>query len=265
MAKRWGNTGNTWLFLRLQNNCRWWLQPGNEKMLAVWKKSYDKPRQHIKKQRHYFADKGLSSQSYGFPSSLSCMDVQCWTIKKAECRRIDAFERWYWKRLSSLLDCKMKSVNPKGNQSWIFIRKTDLMLKLQHFGHLIGRTDSLENTLMLTKIEDRSGWQRTWWLNGINSTDKEFEQALGVGWKGKLGMLQSMGSQSWKQLSNSETSLFLWLLVICIVYLSRLAKLQFAWSSSDFIYYCSTINGYPNQNLQINMSVWLRAQHVHCL
>ena len=83
----------------------------------LWQESYDQPRQHIKKQRRYFADKGLSSQSYGFPSSQSCMDVQCWTIKKAECRRIDAFELWYWKRLSSLLDCKMKSVNPKGNQS----------------------------------------------------------------------------------------------------------------------------------------------------
>ena len=157
-----------------------------EKMLAVWKKSYDKPRQHIKKQRHYFADKGLSSQSYGFPSSQSCMDVQSWTIKKAECRKIDAFELWYWKRLLSFLDCKIKSVNPKGNQSWIFIRKTDLMLKLQHFGHLIGRTDSLENTLMLKKIEGRSGWQRTWWMNGINSIDMSLSKLWELGGQGSL-------------------------------------------------------------------------------
>ena len=52
-------------------------------MIAPWKKSYDQPRQHIKNQRHYFANKGPSSQGYGFSSSES------WTIKKAECRRID--------------------------------------------------------------------------------------------------------------------------------------------------------------------------------
>ena len=57
------------LFLGLQNHCRWWLQPWNYKMLAPWKKSYDKPRQYIKKQRYYFSNKGLSSQSYGFSSS----------------------------------------------------------------------------------------------------------------------------------------------------------------------------------------------------
>ena len=56
-------------FLGLQNHCRWWLQPWNWKKLAPWKKSYDQPRQHIKKQRHYFADKGPSSQSCGFSSS----------------------------------------------------------------------------------------------------------------------------------------------------------------------------------------------------
>ena len=53
----------------LQNHCRWWLQPWNSKTLAPWKKSYDQPRQHIQKQRHYFANKGPSSQSYGFSSS----------------------------------------------------------------------------------------------------------------------------------------------------------------------------------------------------
>ena len=67
------------------------------KMLAPWKKSYDQPRQHIKKQKHYFADKGLSSQGYGF----SCVMYGCesWTVKKAECPRIDAFELWCWRRL----------------------------------------------------------------------------------------------------------------------------------------------------------------------
>ena len=66
-------------------------------MLAPWKKIYDQPRQHFKKQRHYFADKGLSSQSYGFSSSCVWMT---WTIKKAEHQRIDAFELWCLRRFS---------------------------------------------------------------------------------------------------------------------------------------------------------------------
>ena len=61
-------------------------------MLASWKKNYDKPRQNIKKQRHYFVNKGLSSQSYSFSSSH--VGYESWTIKKAEHRRIDAFELW---------------------------------------------------------------------------------------------------------------------------------------------------------------------------
>ena len=71
MANRWGNNGNSesLYFLDLQNHCRWWLQPWNEKMLPPWKKSYDQPGQDIKKQKHYFANKGPSSQSYGFSSS----------------------------------------------------------------------------------------------------------------------------------------------------------------------------------------------------
>ena len=66
-----GNNGNSdrVYFLGLQNHCEQWLQPRNWKTLAPWKKSYDKPTQHIEKQRHHFANKGLYGQSYGFPSS----------------------------------------------------------------------------------------------------------------------------------------------------------------------------------------------------
>ena len=66
-------------------------------MLAPWKKSYAQPRQDIKKQRHYFANKSPSSQGYGFPVVMYV--CESWTIKKAECQRIDAFELWYWRRL----------------------------------------------------------------------------------------------------------------------------------------------------------------------
>ena len=80
-----------------------------------------------------------------------------------------------WKTLESLLDSKeIKPITPKGNQSWIFIGKTDAEAEIQYFGHLMGRTDSFEKTLILGKIEGRRRrrWQRTSWLDGItNSTD----------------------------------------------------------------------------------------------
>jgi len=97
---------------------------------------------------------------------------ESWTIKKAECQRIDAFELWCWRRLSRVLDCKeIKTVNPKGNQPWILIRRTMLKLKLQYFGHLMRRTGSFEKTLMLGKTEDkrRRGRQRMKWLDGITN------------------------------------------------------------------------------------------------
>ena len=88
-------------------------------------KSYDQPRQHIKKQRHYFANKGPSSQSYGFPSS----HVWMWELDHKESW---APKDWcFWsvmleKTLESPLDCKeIKPVNPKGNQPWTFIGRTD--------------------------------------------------------------------------------------------------------------------------------------------
>ena len=94
-------------------------------MLVPWKKSYDQPRQHIKKQRHYFVNKGLSSQSYGFSSSHVWMweldDKESWALKN-----------WcFWtvvleKTLEGLLDSKeIQPVHPKRNQSWIFIGRAD--------------------------------------------------------------------------------------------------------------------------------------------
>ena len=98
-------------------------KPWNEKTLAPWKKTYDKPRQCIKKQRHCFANKGPYSQSYGFSSShvrMSELD------HKAKHWRIDAFELWCWRRLKNPLGCKeIKPINSKENQSWIFIGRTD--------------------------------------------------------------------------------------------------------------------------------------------
>ena len=124
---------------------------------------------NIKNQRHYFANKGPSGQSYGFSSS----HVWMWELDYKESW---APKNWcFWtvvleKTLESPLDCKeIKSVHPKGSQSRIFIRRMMLKLKLQYSGHLMWRIDSLEKTLMLGKIEGRRrrGWQRMRWLDGI--------------------------------------------------------------------------------------------------
>ena len=95
-------------------------------MLTPWKESYDQPRQHIKKQRHYFANKGPSSQGYGFSSG----HVWMWEL---DCEESWAPKNWcFWtvvleKTLESPLDCKeIQPVHPKGDQSWVFIGRTDV-------------------------------------------------------------------------------------------------------------------------------------------
>ena len=119
-----GNSGRFY-FLRLQNHCRWWLQPWNSKRLAPWKKSSDKPRQHIKMQRHHFAKKGPYSQSYGFSSSHVWMwelDHKEGWVPKNQCFQTVLLK----KTLERPLDFKeIKPVNPKGNQSWMFIGRTE--------------------------------------------------------------------------------------------------------------------------------------------
>ena len=158
------------LFFGLQNHCRWWLQPWNKKMLTPWKKIYDQPRQHIEKQRHYFANKGPSSQGYGFSSS----HVWMWEL--------DYKESWgpknwcFWtvvleKTLGSPLDCKeIQPVHPKGNQSWI------------------GRTDVEAETPILWPPEAKSWliWKdcdagKDWRQEEKRTTDDET-----VGWHHQL-------------------------------------------------------------------------------
>ena len=99
---------------------------------------------------------------------------ESWTVKKAECRRIDAYELWYWRRL-----LRVPWTTRRSNQSilkeispGISLEGMMLKLKLQYFGHLIRRVDSLENTLMLGGIEGRRrrGQQRMRWLDGITDS-----------------------------------------------------------------------------------------------
>ena len=125
--------------------------------------------QHIKKQRHYFANKGPSSQGYGF----SISHVWVWELDyKAERQRIDAFELWCWRLLRIPWTARrsnhsiLKETSPECSLEGLMLK-----LKLQYFAHLMQRTDSLEKTPMLGKIEGGRGMgqQRMRWLDGITN------------------------------------------------------------------------------------------------
>ena len=144
-------------------------------MLAPWKKSHDKPTQCIKKRIHPFTDKGQSSQSYGFPVVM--YGCESWTMKKSECRGIDAFELWCWRRL-----LRVPWTARRSNES--ILREISpeyslegLMLKLKMW-----RTDSFEKTLMLRKIKGRrrSRQQRTRRLEGVTDS---VDMSLSKLWK----------------------------------------------------------------------------------
>ena len=140
--------------------------------ITPWKESYDQPRQHIKKQRHYFANKGPSSQDYGFSSS----HVWKWEL--------DYKESWmpknwcFWtvvleKTLEGPLDCKeIQSIPPKGNQSWVFIGRTDVEAETP-----VLWPPDVKNWLTGKDCDAgkdwsrrRRGWQRMRWLDGITDS-----------------------------------------------------------------------------------------------
>ena len=141
-------------------------------MLAPWKKICEQPREHIKKQRHYFTNKGPSNQSYGFSSTHVWMweiwDYKGSWVPKNWCLWIMVLE----KTLESPLDSNGSPIHPKEISPEYSLEGLMLKLKLQHFGHLMRRTNSLEKTLMLWKIEGgrRRGQQRMRWLDGITDS-----------------------------------------------------------------------------------------------
>ena len=121
-------------------------------MTASWQESYDKPRQCVKKQRHHFADKGHIFKAVVFPVVI--YGCESWTVKKAECQRIDAYKLWFWRRLLRVLWTAQRSNQPilkKINLEYS-LKGRMLKLKLQFFGHLMQRADSLEKALTLGKI-----------------------------------------------------------------------------------------------------------------
>ena len=171
MANRWGNNGNSerLYFLGLQKSLQMVTAAMKLKRRLLLGREAMTNLGSILRNRHYFANKGLSSQGCGFSSG----HVWCesWTVKKAECRKMDAFELWCWRRL-----LRVPWTARRSNQSILkeisagcSLEGLMLKLKLQCFGHLMWWVDSLEKALMLFKIEGRGrrGWQKMRWLDGI--------------------------------------------------------------------------------------------------
>ena len=168
------------------------------KLKDAWKKSYDKPRQHIEKKRHYFADKGPSSQSYGF----SIGHVWMWELDHKESWALKnwCFELWCWRRFLRIPRTArrsnqsiLKEMNPECSLEGLMLK-----LKLQYFGHLMQRADSLEKTVMLGKIEGRRrrgqrrnrGWDG--WMASLSHWTWVWASSGRWCRTGKPGVLQSM-------------------------------------------------------------------------
>ena len=188
------------------------------------------PRQHIQRQRYYFANKGLSSQGYGF--SLVMYGCESWTVKKAERRRIDAFELWCWRRLLRV--------------PWISRRSSQSILKEISPGcSLEGMMLKLKLQYLATSCEELTHWKRLWcwerfggrrrtddrgwdgWMAPLTQWTWVWVNSRSWWWTGRPGMLQFMGSQrvghdwatklNWTELILSDVEhLFMCLSIICI-------------------------------------------------
>ena len=186
------------------------------KTLAPWKKSHDKPRQHIKKQRHYFADKSPYSQSYGFSSShvwIWELDHKEDWVQKNWCFLTVVLE----KTLESSLDSKeIKPVSPKGNQSWIFIGRTDAEVpilwppdvKSQLTGKDPDAGKDWRQEEKGTTENEMAGWHH--WLNGHESEQipggREGKEVR-LGREGKEVRTGKSGCSPW---GHSQTQLSEW-------------------------------------------------------
>ena len=186
MASRWGKSGNSdrlyfWGFkITGDGDCSHEIK----RHLLLGRKAMTNPDSTLKSRYITWPTKVHLVKAMVFP--VVTYWFESWTIKKAKCQRIDAFELWCWRRL-----LRIPWTARRSNQSFLkeisceySLEGLMLKLKLQYFGHLIWRIDSLEKTLMLGKIEGgrRRGQQRMRWLDGITDFEHhEFEQTPGVG------------------------------------------------------------------------------------
>ena len=151
MANRWGISGSSgWLYFGgLQNHCRWWLQPLKKRRLLLGRKVMTNLGSIFKSRDISFPTQVRLVKAMVFPVVM--YRCESWTVKKAECQRIDAFELWCWRRLLRVPwtarrsnQSILKEISPGCSLEGLMLK-----LKLQYFGHLMRRVDSLEKILML--------------------------------------------------------------------------------------------------------------------
>ena len=202
MGNRWGNSIRLY-FGGLQIHCRWWLQPWNKRCLLLGRKVMTNQDSILKSKDITLPTKVRLVKAMVFPVVM--YGCESWTVKKAEHQRIDAFELWCWRRL-----LRVPWIARRSNQSILkeispgcSLEGLMLKLKLQYFGHLMQRADSLEKSLMLGKIEGKRkrGQQRMRWLDGITDS-VVFGWTPGVG-DGQGGLACS-GPWGYKELDQTE-------------------------------------------------------------
>ena len=201
MGNRWGNSGNS---VRLYifghcSHCRWWLQPWNQKTLTPWKESYDYPRQHIEKQRHYFANKGPSSQGYGFSSG----HVWMWEL---DCEETWALKNWcFW---TVVLEKTLgESLGLQGDPTSPFWRRSALGVLWKEWCW------SWNCSTLATSCEELTHWKWPWCWEGLGAGGEGDDRGCNGwmasltwwtwvwvnsgswGWTGRPGVLRFMGSQ----------------------------------------------------------------------